>query len=111
MLARMATARDADGQATVELVALLPLLAVVAALIWQAVVAGHALWLAGSAANAAARARAIGGDPAKAAQRVLPAARVRRAGDGVELRVPVPTVVRGAHLGTISVRARVEPQA
>jgi hypothetical protein len=107
----MAKARDDDGQATVELVALLPLLAVVAALIWQAIVAGHALWLAGSAANAAARARAVGGDPAGAAQRVLPAARVRRSGDGIELRVPVPMIIGGAHLGTISVRSRMEPQA
>jgi hypothetical protein len=107
----MAKARDEDGQAAVELVALLPLLGVVAALLWQAVVAGQALWLAGSAANAAARARAVGSDPADAARRILPRARVRSVGDGVELRVPVPAVVGGARLGTISVRSRVEPQA
>lgn len=38
-----------SGQASVELVALLPLVVVLAALLWQAVVAGQAVWLAASA--------------------------------------------------------------
>src|SRR4051794_11995649 len=67
--------RDCDrGQASVELVALLPLVAVLAAVMWQSVLAGQAVWLAGSAARAAARARAVGADPRVAARRVLPAA-------------------------------------
>ncbi len=60
------------GQATVELMALLPLVAVLGALLWQAVVAGQAIWFAGSAARAAARASAIGADARAAARRVLP---------------------------------------
>ena len=61
-----------QGQASVELVALLPLMAVLAGLLWQAVVAGQAVWLAGSAARAAARATALGADAPAAARRVLP---------------------------------------
>ncbi|MGI9097391.1 MAG: hypothetical protein ACR2H2_02665, partial [Solirubrobacteraceae bacterium] len=45
------------GQATVELVALLPLIAVLAGVMWQAAVAGQAVWLAGSATRADAPAR------------------------------------------------------
>ena len=51
----MQNARE-SGQATVELVALLPLLAAVGLALWQAVVAGQAMWLAGAAARSAARA-------------------------------------------------------
>src|SRR5437763_11737599 len=89
------------GQATVETVALLPLLAVVAGLAWQALVAGQAVWLAGGAARAAARAVAIGADGAAAARGSLPAGlragvRVRADGDGVRVAVPVPLVLSGA---------------
>src|SRR3954451_15568463 len=54
----------ADGQAAVELVALLPLVAIVLAVAWQAVLAAHAAWAAGVAARAAARAHAVGADAA-----------------------------------------------
>ncbi|MEA2226926.1 MAG: hypothetical protein QOF04_556, partial [Solirubrobacteraceae bacterium] len=54
----MRTASGERGQATVELVALLPLLMLVALAAWQGVVAGQAIWLSGSAARAAARAEA-----------------------------------------------------
>src|SRR5687768_9421448 len=60
------------GQATVELVALLPLLAVVLAGAWQAVLAGQAAWAAGAAARAAARAHGVGTDPTRAARTHLP---------------------------------------
>src|SRR5688572_8171086 len=60
------------GQATVELVALLPLLVVVLAGAWQAVLAGQAAWAAGAAARAAARAHAVGTDPTRAARTHLP---------------------------------------
>ena len=62
-----------SGQATVELVALLALVAALAGVLWQAAVAGQAVWLAGSAARAAARASAVGADARAAARRVLPA--------------------------------------
>ena len=107
------------GQASVELVALLPLMAVLAALLWQAVVVGQAVWLAGSAARAAARASAIGADAKAAARRVLPD-RLERglvvrpattgAGDGVRVAIAIPAVVGSGRLTTVSARARLQDQ-
>ena len=57
-----------DGQATVEMVALLPLVFVIGALVWQFVLAGNAVWATHAAARAAARAQAVGGDPEMAAR-------------------------------------------
>src|SRR4051794_7579525 len=105
-----------SGQASVELVALLPVLAVVAFGLWQAVVAGQAAWLAGSAARAAARAAAVGSSPRAAAAHVLPSSlrrglRVDQASDGtVRVRLRVPAVVGGGALATFSSRARLAPQ-
>ena len=110
------TARSDTGQSTVELVALLPLLAVVALGVWQLAVAGHAIWAGGAAARAAARAEAVGGDSERAARRLLPAsvrgrARVRAGEDGaVRVDVPIPAVLGGAALLTTTARARFEPQ-
>jgi hypothetical protein len=101
-----------DGQATVELVAVLPVLGLVALLAWQAVVAGQTWWLASVAAREGARAAALGGDGAAAAQRVLPGARlVRSGGDGVRVRAAVPPVFAGLRFGSVTVRARMEPQS
>ena len=112
----MSRSRFHDGQASVELVALLPLIAVLAAVLWQAVLAGEAAWLSGSAARAAARAQAVGGDPLGAARRVLPAQlahglRVRADGDGmVAVSVPIPVAIGRGRLATIVQRARFAPQ-
>jgi hypothetical protein len=113
----MARSRGEAGQASVEFVALLPVLALVTLLAWQAVVAGQAWWMAGAAAREAARAQALGADPEAAARGVLPGAlrdgvRVRRDGDEVRVRLSVPVVVGGgASLGGVTARARMEPQA
>ena len=69
----MTSPRRADGQAAVELVALLPLAALLLAGAWQLVLAGHAAWAADAAARVAARAAAVGGDARAAATRSLPA--------------------------------------
>lgn len=104
--------RDASGQASVEIVALLPLLVVLGMCCWQAVVAGQAVWLSGAAARSAARAAAVGGDARSAARRALPPALrrrvvVRTAEDGaVRVDVGVPAVVGGVRLGAVSARAR-----
>jgi hypothetical protein len=105
------------GQASVELVALLPLMAVLAGLVWQAVVAGQAVWLAGSAARAAARATAVGADASAAARRVLPdrlerGLVVRRvaSGGGVRVAIAIPAVVGSGRLTTVSARARLQDQ-
>ena len=105
-----------SGQAAVELVALLPLLVLIALALWQLAVAGQAAWLAASAARAAARAHAVGADEAAAARGVLPrrlesGLRVRAGEDGsVTLRLAVPSVV-GGRLTTVAGRARFEPQS
>ena len=57
--------RARAGQASVELVVLLPLIAALAAGVWQLALTGQAAALAGSAARAGARAAAAGGDPAE----------------------------------------------
>jgi hypothetical protein len=113
----MSRLRAEAGQASVELVALLPLVVLVAAVLWQAVVAGQAVWLAGTAARAAARAEAVGADAPTAARRVLtPAlartAKVATAEDGaVTVRLRVPSVLGGGRsLGSISTRARFASQ-
>src|SRR3954454_20502567 len=105
--------RDSErGQAAVELVALLPLCALLALACWQLVVAGHAVWAAGDAARAAARAAAVAGDPAAAARRALPSSLehglgIRRtANGGVAVRVAVPLVLGRRALTHVSERAR-----
>src|SRR3954469_5636613 len=49
------------GQASVELVALLPFVVLAALVVWQLAVAGHALWSAGGAARAGGPAAGVGG--------------------------------------------------
>lgn len=108
--------REERGQATVELVAVLPLLALLGLLSWQAAVAGQAVWLSGAAARAAARASALDEDPAAAARRALPGAlaggvRVHTDDPGaVTVRLTIPAVVLGIDLATVRTRARFEPQ-
>ena len=110
--------RSERGQASVELVALLPLLAVVAAVAWQVVLAGHAAWSCEVAARVAARAVAVrGADASPAAVRMLPSslragARVRSSGEGeVAVTVRVPSVVGRGALTTITRTATFEPQS
>jgi hypothetical protein len=104
-----------SGQATVELVAVLPVLGLIVMLAWQALVAGQTWWLAGTAAREAARAQALGSDPAAAARRVLPrdaqvATATSRDGS-IRIRLDVPAVVPGLRFGSVSARARMEPQS
>jgi hypothetical protein len=105
------------GQASVELVALLPFVVLAALVVWQLTVAGHALWSAGGAARAAARAAAVGSDARAAARRALPRRLERglvvaRTKDGgVRVAVAVPLVLgSGRRLMTVRERARMRPQ-
>jgi hypothetical protein len=87
-----------SGQASVELVALLPLAALVALAIGQLLAAGAARELAGSAAEAGAAALLQGGDPAAAARDALSGwsrerSTVQVAGRRVEIRVRPRTVI------------------
>jgi len=105
-----AQGKDADlrerGQASVELVAVLPALVVCVLIAGQAVAAGWALWTAGNAARAGARAEHVGSDGEEVARRALPGtlggdADVRSR-DGVRVRVGVPRLVPGAELPAVT---------
>ncbi|HWM10907.1 MAG TPA: TadE/TadG family type IV pilus assembly protein [Solirubrobacteraceae bacterium] len=112
--ARLAAA--GDGQAAVEVVALLPVLAVLLAGAWQAVLAGHAVWAANAAARAAARAHAVGADPRAAARSRLPSSlerglRVSTERDGdVRVTVRIPSLPGLPSPGRANAGAHFEPQ-
>ena len=89
------------GQASVELLAAVPAVLIVAALVWELALAGHTAWLCANAARAGARARVVGRDARVAARSALPAAMRRgmeveeRSGGAVRVRVNVPLLLRG----------------
>jgi len=90
---------SARGQATLETIALVPLLLIVGLGLMQLLAVGYASVLAGSAAEAGALALAGGTDPRAAARRALPGwseARTKIAVDGgrVEIRLRPPSVLR-----------------
>src|SRR3954468_11167332 len=66
-----AAAREA-GQASVELLAAIPALLLIAAVVWELALAGQSAWLCANAARAAARARVVGRDAGAAARSALP---------------------------------------
>jgi hypothetical protein len=109
-------ARGEAGQATVELVSVLPLVAAILLMLWQAALAGHAAWAATAAARAAARAHAVGGDPGRAARDHLPARlerdlQVHAAAAGrVRVAVTIPTLPGMPALGRARATAHFEPQ-
>jgi hypothetical protein len=108
--------RRTEGQAAAELVALLPLAALLLAGAWQLAIVGHAFWAAGSAARAAARAAAVGADPSAAARAQLPSRlerglRLRDRGAGtVEVTLRVPAVLGLRLQGRTSATAHFQPQ-
>jgi len=112
---RPSTFRE-DGQAAAELVALLPLVAIVLAVAWQALLAAHAAWAAGVAARAAARAHAVGANASAAARAHLPRSlehglRVSTRPDGgVVVSLRIPGAVRALRLGRTTATARFDPQ-
>ena len=85
------------GQASVELVALVPAVLLVGALVWQLALAGHAAWMCAHAARAGARAEVVGASAHAAARSALPEGlardlrveRRRAGGVRVTLRVPL----------------------
>lgn len=101
--------RCSRGQASVELVALLPLIAVGLAAVVQVVLVGHAAWALSQAASAAGRAHAVGARPLPAARRALPAhldagLRVWPEAGHVRLSLRVPSPVPGLSVGTLRAR-------
>jgi pilus assembly protein CpaE len=92
--------RSERAQASVELVATVPAVVLVALLVWQIALAGETAWLTANAARVAARAAAVGGDARAAARSSLPDSlerglRVTRGDDGaIDVGVRVPVIVR-----------------
>jgi hypothetical protein len=84
------------GQAAAELVAVAPILICVLLALGQLAVAGYALWSAGNAARAGARAAHVGGDPESAALSALPLWLER--GVEIETEGPVEVTVRAPAL-------------
>ena len=87
------------GQASVEMVATLPAVLVIGALVWQLALAGHAAWMCAHAARAGARAEVVGADGRAAARSALPdglerGMRVeRRDAGGVRVKVRIPLLL------------------
>jgi hypothetical protein len=88
-----------EGTASVELIATVPFLLLAILVAAQIGLAGQALWSAGVAARAGARAALVGGDAAVAARRALPPS--LRSGAEVDdsevvtVRVAIPRLVPG----------------
>jgi hypothetical protein len=105
-----------SGQASVELVALLPLVVAILALVYQALLAGQAVWEVRVASRAAARANAFGGDAEDAARGHLSAKlerglRVHASDDGdVEVSVRIPQVLPAVNVGRASSTSHFRPQ-
>jgi hypothetical protein len=96
----MSGARTTRGQATVEVVSMLPVVAVIAFAVLQLLAAGLAAELADHAAEAGAVAILEGSDPHDAARKAIPGwsgAHVDVAihGKTVRVRVRPPAVMRG----------------
>jgi len=91
--------RREDGTASVELIGVLKILLLAILVAAQLSAAGYALWSAGIAARAGARAGLVGRDATKAARAALPGslrddAKVND-DHGVSVHVPVPRIVPG----------------
>lgn len=89
--------RREDGTASVELIGVVPFLLLAVLVAAQIGIAGYALWSAGVAARAGARAGLVGRDAAQAARKALPGAlregaTVSDRGE-VSVRVPIPRIV------------------
>jgi hypothetical protein len=101
-----------SGQASVEFVAVLPALAVSLVIAGQGVAAGWALWSAGNAARAGARAEQVGSDAEAAARRALPGSlrggAVIRSDDGVRVRVRVPGLVPGVSMPSVAAASKLD---
>jgi pilus assembly protein CpaE len=89
-----------DGQATVELLGIVPVLLVAGLVVWQLVLVGHTAWMSAHAARAAARAELVGADAPAAARSSVPerlesGLEVEHEGEATTVRVPVPVVHTG----------------
>jgi len=105
--------RREGGTASVELVAVVPFLLLAVLVAAQIGLAGQALWSAGVAARAGARAALVDGDVKSAARRALPDS--MRSGaevddsEAVSVRVGIPRLLPGLPPLTVGAKAALEP--
>jgi hypothetical protein len=109
------TSAAESGQASVELVAVLPVLLFCVLIAAQLALAGYALWSAGIAARAGARAEHVGDDGVAAARSALPGA-LRdgaevEAGPPLRTRVRVPTLLPGMPIVSVTAATALDPGA
>jgi hypothetical protein len=106
--------RSESGQSSAELVAVVPILIVVTLALAQLAVAGYALWTAGTAARAAARAEEVGGDPRAAARSAVPTWLEHRmrvdTDDPIEIRLAAPALLPGAPAIPVSAKTTLGPE-
>jgi hypothetical protein len=107
------SSRREGGTASIELIGAVPFLLLAVLVAAQIAAAGAALWSAGLAARAGARAALVGGDARIAALRALPSplrdgAEVGE-GDPVTVRVPVPNLLPGLPSLDVGARASLRP--
>lgn len=105
--------RREGGTASVELIAVVPFLLLAVLVAAQLALAGQALWSAGVAARAGARAALVGASAGAAARRALPpalraGATVSDAG-AVSVRVPIPRLVPGLPQVMVEAKAALGP--
>jgi pilus assembly protein CpaE len=98
----MAMGCDSErGQASIELVAILPFVLLVGAVVWQLALVGQTAWLTANAARVGARADAVGRDASAAARSALPRSLERglevdrRRAGGVRVSVRIPLLLDG----------------
>src|SRR4051794_6429062 len=107
----MAWPSEERGQASVELVATVPVLLLVTFCVAQLALAGYALWSAGVAARAGARADYVRGDGEAAARSSLPLVLRSGAtvsdGNAVAVRVDAPSLVPGVSSIPVTARAAI----
>jgi hypothetical protein len=106
-------AHGEEGTASVELVAVVPFLLLGVLVAAQIALAGQALWSAGVAARAGARAALVGEGAVAAARSALPpslreGAKVKE-GDGVSVRVEVPRLLPSLPELRVGARSGLEP--
>lgn len=105
--------RRESGSASIELVGVLPFILLAILVAAQLAMAGQALWSAGVAARAGARAALVGKDAGAAARAALPPAmrrgtRVRDDG-GVSVEVPVPRLLPALPQVRVAASSRLGP--
>ena len=105
-----------SGQSSIQLVAIIPAFLLLALVSGQLVVTAHALWSAGIAARAGARAEHVGGAADDVALRALPrslrrGATVQEDGSGVMVRVRAPSIVPGLPAISLATRTALDPEA